>query len=278
MGSPLMQGLTIEVNMLRLSSFKAIGNILLLCLCQIAAAVAAPAKPEMLIYCGITMIRPMTEISRMFEQRENVSIVLAQGGSEDLYQSLKKSGVGDLYLPGEPTFRSKYLPEGLLGDFVTVGYNQLAIMVKKGNPKHIKGDVKELLRSDITSIIGNAESGSVGKETRDVLTAAGIYSKVLDASIYLAPDSRGLNNAMKNGEADVILNWRATGFFADNAKFVDVIDLNPKLAPPQALLLNLLTFSKNKELTRRYMQFAAGDEGQAVFRKFGFLDNKSLTK
>ncbi len=67
MGSPLMQGLTIEVNMLRLSSFKAIGNILLLCLCQIAAAVAAPAKPEMLIYCGITMIRPMTEISRMFE-------------------------------------------------------------------------------------------------------------------------------------------------------------------------------------------------------------------
>ncbi len=257
---------------------RSITAFLLVFLCQAGAVHAAPAKPEMLIYCGITMIRPMTEISRMFEQRENVSIVLAQGGSEDLYQSLKKSGVGDLYLPGEPTFRTKYMSDGLLGDVVTVGYNQLAIMVKKGNPKRIKGDVKELLRSDITSIIGNAESGSVGKETKDVLTAAGIYNKVLDASIYLAPDSRGLNNAMKNAEADVILNWRATGFFPDNAKFVDVIDLNPKLAPPQALLLNLLTFSKNKELTKRYMQFAAGEEGQAVFRKFGFLDNKSLTK
>jgi molybdate transport system substrate-binding protein len=252
--------------------------IISLSLVQVLSAEAAPAKPEMLIYCGITMIRPMTEIAHAFERNENVKIVLAQGGSEDLYQSLKKSRVGDLYLPGEPSFRSKYFSEGLLGEAVTVGYNQLAVMVKKGNPKKIRGDVKELLRSDVTTIIGNAESGSVGKETKDVLSSAGIYDKVLDASIYLAPDSRGLNNAMKNGEADAILNWRATGFFPDNAKFVDVIDLNPKLAPPQALLLNLLTFSQNKELTKRFMQFTAGEEGQAVFRKFGFLDNRSQSK
>jgi molybdate transport system substrate-binding protein len=232
----------------------------------------------MLVYCGITMIRPMTEIAHAFERQENVKITLAQGGSEDLYQSLKKSGVGDLYLPGEPTYRSKYLAEGLLGEVVTVGYNQLALMVRKGNPRKIKADVRELLRDDVTTIIGNAESGSVGKETKDVLTAAGIYNKVLDASIYLAPDSRGLNNAMKQGEADVILNWRATGFFPDNARVVDVIDLSPTLAQPQALLLNLLTFSQNKEMARRFMQFAAGAEGQAVFRRYGFLDNRQLNK
>jgi molybdate transport system substrate-binding protein len=268
-----------EIIMLRTIHFRLVAGLsLLVLLFQTTLVQAAPAKPEMLIYCGITMIRPMTEIARAYEQREPIRIVLAQGGSEDLYQSLKKSGVGDLYLPGEPTYRSKYLAEGLLGEVVTVGYNQLAIMAKKGNPKHIKGDVRELLRNDVTTIIGNAESGSVGKETRDVLTAAGIYSQVLDASIYLAPDSRGLNNAMKNGEADAILNWRATGFFPDNARFVEVIDLNPKLAPPQALLLNLLTFSKYKEQAKRFMQFTAGEEGQAIFRKYGFLDNKSLTR
>lgn len=239
---------------------------------------AETAKPEMLIYCGITMIRPMTEIARLFEQQENVKISLSQGSSEDLYQSLKKSTIGDLYLPGEPTFRSKYAAEGLLTEVVTVGYNQLAIMVKKGNPKHVKGDVKELLRNDVVTIIGSAQSGSVGKETKDVLNAAGIYNKVLDASVYLAPDSRGLNNAMKNGEADIILNWRATGFFPDNVKVIDVIDLNPKLAPPQALLLNLLSFSKNKALAKNFMRFTAGNEGQTIFRKYGFLDNKSQVK
>ncbi len=242
-----------------------------------AGAVRAEAPPtEMLIYCGITMVRPMTEIARTFEQREPVKITLAQGGSEDLYQSLKKSRVGDLYLPGEPTYRDKYLAEGLLGDVTTLGYNQLALVVKKGNPKRVKGDPKELLRSDLTVIIGNAESGSVGKETKDVLESVGLYQKVLNAAIYLAPDSRVLSAAMKKGEADAILNWRATAFFPDNVAAVDVVDLNPKLAPPQALLLNVLSFSKNKDMARRFMSFSAGPEGQAIFRKWGFLDNKAV--
>jgi len=250
----------------------------LLALLLPVTASAEQARPEMLLYCGITMIRPMTEIARAFEQRENVKITLAQGGSEDLYQSLKKSRVGDLYLPGEPTFRSKYLGEGLLGDAVTVGYNQLALVVKKGNPLRVKGDPRELLRPDLRVLVGNAESGSVGKETKDVLEAVGLYQKVLETAIYLAPDSRVLNNAMKKGEADVILNWRATAFFPDNVAAVDVVDLSPKLAKPQALLLNLLTFSRNKELAHRFMAFTAGEEGQAIYRKWGFLDNSIQVK
>jgi molybdate transport system substrate-binding protein len=241
-------------------------------------AQAAAERAELLLYCGITMVRPMTEIARQFETHENVKINIAQGGSEDLYQSLKKSGQGDLYLPGEPTYRTKYLAEGLLGEHATVGYNQLALVVKKGNPKAVKGDPKELLRKDLSVIIGNAESGSVGKETKDVLEAVGLYQKVLDAALYLAPDSRVLNIAMKKGEADAILNWRATAFFPDNVAAVDVVDLNPKLAKPQALILNLLTFSKHKDVARRFMAYTAGEQGQAIFRKWGFLDNGTPVK
>lgn len=237
-------------------------------------ASAQTAKPELLLYCGITMVRPMTEIAQAFEKRENVKITLAQGGSEDLYQSAKKAGVGDLYLPGEPTYRDKYLHEGLLGEFQVVGYNQLAILVVKGNPKNVKGDARELLRKDLVVSIGNASSGSVGKESKDVLDELRIYQKVVGAAAFLAPDSRGLNNALKKGEVDTVLNWRATGFFADNIGVLDVIDLDPKLAKPQALLLNLLTFSRHKDIARRFIAFAAGDEGQAIFRKHGFLDNR----
>jgi len=239
----------------------------------VSTSARAENPPELLVYCGITMVRPMTEIARRFETMEPVKITLAQGGSEDLYQSLKRSGQGDLYLPGEPTYRSRYLPEGLLGEVVTLGYNQLAVVVRKGNPKQIKGDPKELLRKDLTVIIGNADSGSVGKETRDVLEMVRLYDKVLDVAVYLAPDSRVLNNAMKRGEADAILNWRATAFFPDNAAAVDVVDLPATLAKPQALQLSLLTFSRHKEASRRFMAYAAGPEGQAIFRKWGFLDN-----
>lgn len=236
-------------------------------------ALAQSVKAEMLLYCGITMVKPMTEIAQIFEKRENVKILVAQGGSEDLYQSAKKTGVGDWYLPGEPSYRDKHLNEGLFGEFVTVGYNQMAMIVQKGNPKKVKADPREMLRKDLVVIIGNAESGSVGQEAKKVLDDAGIYPKVVKASAFLAPDSRSLMNAMKKAEADLTMSWRATGLFVDNAVKLDVIDLDPKIAKPQALLLNMLKSTKSPQLARSFMEFASGPQGQAIFRKHGFLDN-----
>jgi len=231
-------------------------------------------RAEMLLYCGITMVKPMTEIAQAFEKRENVRIVIAQGGSEDLYQSAKKSGVGDLYLPGEPSYRERHLAEGLLGEYVTVGYNQMALIVQKGNPKRVKADPRELLRRDLVAIIGNAESGSVGLEAKAILDKLGIYPRVVKAAAFLAADTRSLMLAMRRGEADVTMSWRATGFFPENAEKLDVIDLPSQLARPQPLLLNLLKTSRHVDLARRFMSYAAGDEGQAIFRRYGFHDNR----
>lgn len=242
----------------------------------LASHVHAQARTELLLYCGITMVRPMTEIAKNFEQRENVKITIAQGGSEDLFQSVKKNGVGDWYLPGEPSYYEKHLKDGLFGGYLTVGYNQIGLMVAKGNPKQVKPDPRELLRKDLVAIVGNAESGSAGQAAKQILDELGIYPAVMKQVAFLAPDSRSIVNAMKKGEADVSLNWRAVAFFPDNASKVDMIDLDPKLATPQALLLIQLKSSRYEEVGKRFMAYAAGDEGQAIFRKWGFLDNKTL--
>ena len=248
-----------------------------MCVAALLAAnvLAQPARTELLLYCGITMLRPMTEIAQNFEKRETVKITIAQGGSEDLYQSAKRSGVGDWYLPGEPSYREKHLAEGLFGDHVVVGYNQMALMVQEGNPKQIKPDPRELLRKDVVAILGNAESGSVGQEAKNILDRLGIYPQVIKSVAFLVPDSRSLVSAMKKGDGDVALNWRATAFFADNAAKLDAIDLDPKIARLQPLLLIQLKSSRHAELAKRFMDYAAGSEGQAIFRKYGFLDNKT---
>lgn len=247
--------------------------LLIFLLLSLAPAWAAPPQHELLVYCGITMVRPITEIARILERRDNIRITISQGGSEDLYQSAKKSRQGDLYFPGEPAYRAKYLHEGLLGEYVTVGYNQLALLVAKGNPRRVRGDLRELLRNDLRVIIGSAESGSVGQASKSLLEKKGIYRRVVDQAVFLAPDSRSLNISLKKGEADLALNWRATGFFADNGKVLDVVDLDTQTARPEPLLLIMLTFSRQKELARRFMDFAASPQGQAVFRAYGFHDN-----
>ena len=248
--------------------------LLLSVLLPLSGFSAAAEEPNLMIYCGITMVRPITEIARQFEKREKVRIQIAQGGSEDLYQGARKSRLGDIYFPGEPSYRDKHQAEGLLGDYQLVGYNQMAIFVRKGNPKNVRSDLKELLRNDLVLMIGNAESGSVGQETKQLLDRYGMYPKVVSKAAFLMPDSRSLAISLKRGEADITLSWRATAFFPDNQPFMDVVDLDAKVAEPQALLLIQLTFSKNPALAKRFIDFAASEEGQAIFRKFGFLDSR----
>ena len=65
------------------------------------------------------------ELARQFEQTEKVRIAISQGGSEDLYQSARRSRLGDIYFPGEPSYRARHLDEGLLGYYKLVGYNMI---------------------------------------------------------------------------------------------------------------------------------------------------------
>jgi molybdate transport system substrate-binding protein len=228
---------------------------------------------DLLIYCGITMVRPIMELAHNFELSEKVSVRIAQGGSEDLYQSAKRAQMGDIYFPGEPSYLDKHRAEGLLGDYRVVGYNQLALFVQKGNPKKIKPELTELLRKDLDIVIGNAESGSVGQESKQVLDKLKLYPAVIKKAAFIMPDSRSLSLSIKRGDADATLSWRATAYFPDNAPYMDAIALDARIAEPQALLLIQLTFSTHKALARKFIDYSASAEGQAVFRKFGFIDS-----
>lgn len=160
-------------------------------------------------------------------------------------------------------------------EYVHVGYNQAALLVDKGNPKSVTPDLQQLLRQDLDVVLCSHEVGSIGRESKKLLESANIYNQVLQRAIYLTSDSRNLNGALKQGDADLIINWRATAFFEENRETMDVIDLDPGLAIPKKLLLNLLTFSKHPDVSRRFMEYAASEEGQAIFRQYGFLDNRN---
>ena len=231
--------------------------------------------PHLLIYCGITMVKPLKELALQFEQDNNCTITITQGGSEDLYQSLHFSKVGDLYLPGSSSYREKHLGDGFLKEYVYVGYNQAALIVQKGNPKNIPADIHLLANKKYATVIGNPESCSIGRQSRKILTQAGIYDDVLNNAVLIAADSRTMNKTIINKSADLILNWGATAYFEKNRAHMTRLALDESVAPKKQLLLNLLSFSTHPELARTFMRFAVSREGQEIFHKYGFLDTVS---
>ncbi len=234
----------------------------------------ANPKPTLIFYCGITMVKPIKEMAKVIEKKHNCTIKISQGGSQDLYDAIKYSKRGDLYLPGSNSYRIKNLKDGFLLDTQYIGYNQAAIFVQKNNPKNIQS-LDALSNKNIASILCNPKSGSIGQMTSKILTKAKGEEFLLNAyddASQVGSDSRNLNYALINKQADVSINWKATALWEQNSTYIDTIVLDETIAPKKKLFINLLRFSKHPEIAKSFMKYASSSEGQAIMKKYGFLD------
>lgn len=231
-------------------------------------------KPTLILYCGITMVKPITEIAHIIEKKFNCKINISQGGSQDLYDALKYSQKGDLYLPGSNSYREKNLKDGYLLEGVEIGYNQAAIIVPKNNPKDILS-VDNFIKEEFASILANTQSGSIGRMTKQILIKAkgeSFYQHAYDNAAQIGSDSRNLNYALINKEADMTINWKATALWEENRDYLDVVPLDESISPKKKLVINLLSFSQHPHIAKELMHFAQSKEGQKIMKKYGFFD------
>ena len=108
--------------------------------------------------------------------------------------------------------------------------------------------------------------------------------KALQMTDYLAkelPDIQICVPALPNTPAatwQMPFPWTSEGrmLFAElllaGEPAIEVIETLDRKGRP---LLIQLKGTRNADVAKRFMTFAAGDEGQAIFRKHGFLDNNA---
>lgn len=235
--------------------------------------VLADTPCKLVIYCGITMVKPMVEISKEFEKDTGCQVQFVKGGSGKLLSLLLEHKNGDLFLPGSDSYIQKLESEypGAIVDKSQVGYNQAAILVKKGNPKKIPAELSALTDDRFAVIIGSAERGSIGKETKKILTNYGNFDQVIKkATITL--NSQSLVNAIKADKADVSINWYAVSTWQENVDHVDGLRINEEFAKKNKLILAVLTDSKNPDQAKAFLALAASEKGYAFFKKYGLAD------
>ena len=229
-------------------------------------------KKQLIFYCGITMVKPMTQIAKIIEKKHDVKISISQGGSKDLLDSLSYSKKGDLYFPGSESYIKKSEHLGYFERKELIGQNKAAIFVQKGNPKKIK-TVSDLMNNDTRTMLCDAEAGSIGKESKNILINfkdEDYYYDVFDKTVILGTDSRNLNKALKDKVIDATINWKSTAYFSENKDFIDVVDIDEKIAKPKKLVLTLLSFSENKDIANDLIDYAKSPEGQKIMREYGF--------
>lgn len=248
---------------------------LLLQACDSPQETQTPPTAKLTIYSGITMVRPLSKLAKEFEQKHNIKIEIKQGGSSYLFKAIKAEKKGDIFFPGSDSYRKKSLKnrENILKDCVFVGYNRIALVVAKGNPKHITNDLNQLANPTYSVVLSSPESGAVGKNAKTLLDNAGIKQAVYENVTYFTTDSHRIFRAIKKQEADIALNWYATTKWPETENYMDAILLPNNIAKPKRLELSLLSYSKNPDLAMQFMNYTASKHGLEVFKNFGFLTN-----
>ena len=235
-------------------------------------------KADLIIYSGITMVRPLNVLVTEFEKKNNVNIELKQGATGYLYGTIQSERTGDIFFPGSDSYRLNDQTNGIFKDHVFVGYNRLAIVTQKGNPKHLSNDIQQLTNPKYSVVLSAPDSSAVGQTSKKALDKMGITHTVYDNVTYFTTDSHRIFTAIRKGDADIALNWYATTKWPETKDFMDAIVLPENVSKPKTLELNLLSFSQNPTLAKQFMKFASSKHGLEVFAEYGFLTPSELTK
>jgi molybdate transport system substrate-binding protein len=229
-------------------------------------------RPELLIYCGMTMVKPMMEISDILEKEEKCNVKITYGGSGHITRSVKVNKIGDIFFPGKKSYLKNLEEYGSITKTSLIGYNVAGFFVQPGNPNQITSEIKSLLNPKLNVVIGSPDAGSIGKETERILRKSDIFQKVVDNALFMTTDSKGLVQAIKRKEADLVINWRAVHFLPGNPETMDFISLSSDIVIKQPLIIGKLKYSQYPDLAEKFITLATSERGKGIFKKYGFSD------
>ena len=181
---------------------------LLLCVAAVLALTfptSALAEKALHVYCGAGMTRHFGEIAAAFTKKTGIGMEVTYANAGQIQSQSNTAQEGDFFIAGaaeELKPVKKYV--SATRDLVK---HIPVLAVAKGNPRNISG-IKDLGRSDLRVVLGDARATPIGKIADKALADAGLTGKVNVVSRGVTAPS--IFNALNVGECDAIIVWTAS--------------------------------------------------------------------
>jgi molybdate transport system substrate-binding protein len=225
---------------------------------------------KILAFCGSASKPAMEEAADTFHKQTGTKVELNFGGSGTMMSQMKLSRRGDVYIPGSPDYMVKAVREGLVDPktIKIVSYLVPAIGVQPGNPKGIK-TLKDLVKPGTRVGIGNPESVCVGLYAIELLEQSKLLREVSKNVITHAPSCASTEALVVMKKVDAVIGWEVFSHW--NPGKIETVFLNPTEIPRLAYIpAAVSTFSANKVVSEKFIDFLVSSEGKKIFAKWGY--------
>ncbi len=246
---------------------------LLFCACSRAAG-----DKTLLVMCGSANKPAMQEIAAQYERETGVKIHLLYGGSGTLLSQIELARKGDIYLPASADYILKAERKHLLipGTTQQVCYLIPAIITPKGNPKGIKA-LNDLGRKGTKVAIGNPETVCLGLYAVELLEKNHLLRPVMRNVVVYGGNCSRLVNLVTMKKVDAIIGWRVVHFW--NPEAMDFIPIGEKsLARISYIPIAIPVYARDREESQRFIDFVVSEEGKNLYRKHGYVTDKTTAR
>ena len=223
------------------------------------------SRAKLLLYCGAGIRTAVAEIVEQFEKTHSVTIEADYSGSNILLSRIKLTKRGDLYMPGDVRYVHQADGEGLIASSRDACYFIPVILVRKGNPKNIRG-VADLAREGLRVGFGDARACAIGRVTNEILGQNGLDPDDLEGNVVfrsLTVNELGVH--IKVGKIDATIVWDAIA--AQYPKEGEIVPIPKDRNVISTVPVAVLRSSKHPKEAAAFQEFVLSEEGRAIFVK-----------
>ena len=258
----------------RLATLLALVTVVAFAAASTAVAGAPAAKPKASKLSGSITVSAAASLTDVFTklgadfQKANrgTTITFNYAASSALASQIQGGAPADVFASADGANMQKVVTTGqVTSDPVDFTANLLTIVVKKGNPKGVKG-LGDLPKLGVVSLC--AAAVPCGRYATQMLSQDGVT--IPSDKITLGQDVKATLAAVQSGDADAAIVYvtdaKAAGSTVTEvpiAASLNVLAIYP-IAPVAA--------SQNAKLADAWVQYVISPAGQKTLAKFGFLE------
>ena len=226
------------------------------------------ASFQLHVFSAGAVAPPMQDAIAAYEKKTGTVIRLTAGKPENLLKSIALRKQGDVISCGSEYVHDEAEDMGLLikGTRRSLGYRRSVIITQESNPKGIKR-LDDLCEPGMR--VGTATGGCLKGVWDDVCSKAGLIERIRPNIVEHADACGSLMALIHQNKVDAVFGWNAfKNVWPDTC---EVIEMPRELQVFRSTAAQVVTYTKDLELSRRFIEYLISPEGRRIYSENGWL-------
>ena len=227
------------------------------------------SQNESTISVATSLLNPINEIIKEYENENNVKVNINFGGSGTLKSQIENGADVCAYFSANEKFMDELVEKNMVKeDEINVPISNSLVLIKSDKCKYDIKSLKDLLKYDITMAIGQIDTVPAGQYAKESLEKLNIFNEIKDKLVY-GKDVSAVKNYVETSEVDLGIVYKSDSLDLKSSQVVLEIpknlheNINYTLAP-----------INSSEDGKKIIEFINSKYSKKILREYGFLINE----